>query len=186
MTELVVAAAEEIGARDGLPGITMRRLGAAIGYAPNSIYHAVGDMDEVILRLNERTLRRLHGSLKRRIKPKLPPVDGALALADGYVAFVRRNPRLWSILVEYIRRQPGPLPDWYRTALSRPLGLVEEVLAPLFPDPDDRNRSVATLWAALNGIASLAVSGKLGVVTAEEAPDLARLLVRRYLAGRKA
>ncbi|MCP4380183.1 MAG: hypothetical protein GY798_01950, partial [Hyphomicrobiales bacterium] len=36
---------------------------------------------------------------------------------------------------------------------------------------------------ALSGIASLSLSGKLGVVTAEEAPHLARLLVGRYLAG---
>jgi len=183
MAELVVAAAEEIGAREGLEGITMRRLAAAVGYAPNSIYHSVGDMDEVILRLNARTLARLHRALRRRLAVRGSPEDAALAIADGYMAFVGRNHRLWSILVDYTRRDPGPLPDWYAEALSRPLALVGDVLAPFFADPEDCRRSVAALWAALHGIASLSPSGKLGMVTAEEAPGLARLIVRRYLAG---
>lgn len=184
MIELVAAAAEEIGAQEGLAGITMRRLAKAIGYAPNSIYHAVGDMDQVILHLNARTLNRLHRGLKRRIRPGQSANDSALALVDGYMAFVGKNHRLWSILVDYSRSDDDPLPDWYREALSKPLALVEQVLDPLFADPEDRSRSVAVLWASLNGIASLSLSGKLGVVTAEEAPDLARLLVSRYLAGR--
>ena len=183
MAELVVAAAEEIGGREGLQGITMRRLAAAVGYAPNSIYHAVGDMDAVILRLNARTLARLYRALRRRVAAGGSPENGALAVADGYMAFVGRNHRLWSILLDYTLRDPGPLPDWYTEALSRPLALVGDVLAPFFADPNDCRRSVAALWAALHGIASLSLSGKLGMVTAEEAPGLARLIVRRYLAG---
>ncbi len=186
MIDLVAAAAEEIGAGEGLPGITMRRLAAAVGYAPNSIYHAVGDMDEVILRLNARTLERLRRALQRRIRPTETPEEAALAIADGYMAFVRQNHRLWSILVDYTRRDTAPLPDWYQAALSRPLSLVKEALAPLFPDPEDRRRSVAVLWAALHGIAALSLSGKLGMVTPDDAPELARLLVRRYLAGSEA
>lgn len=183
MADLVAAAAEEIGVRDGLAGITMRRLAAAVGYAPNSIYHSVGDMDQVILRLNARTLARLHRSLRRRLRDGQLPEDAALAIADGYMAFVGQNHRLWSILTEYTLKGDAPLPDWYRAALSRPLALVEEALAPLFADPSDRRRSVAALWASLHGIAALSLSGKLGLVTADDAPDLARLLVRRYLAG---
>jgi hypothetical protein len=59
------------------------------------------------------------------------------------------------------------------------------VLTPFFPDADDRRRSTAVLWAALHGIASLAHSGKLGVVTGDDALPLARLMVRRYMAGRR-
>ena len=183
MIAMVTAAAEDIGARDGLAGITMRRLAAAVGYAPNSIYHSVGDMDQVILRLNADTLERLHRSLRRRIRPEMDPGEAALAIADGYMAFVRQNHRLWSILVDYVRRDSGPLPDWYEAALARPLALVGETLAPLFADEEDARRSVAALWAGLHGIAALALSGKLGMVTPEDAPTLARLLVRRYLAG---
>ena len=83
-------------------------------------------------------------------------------VVEGYVAFVRRHPGLWSVIVGPVRRDRGPFPDWYRDAQSRPLELVDEVLTPFFADPDDRRRSAAVLWAALYGIASLTLSGKLG------------------------
>ena len=186
LAALVLDAAEAIGEREGLDGITMRRLAAAVGYAPNSIYHALGDMDAVILRLNARTLARLTASLRRRLRAVPDGEAAAMALADGYMAFVRAHHRLWSILVEHRLGEGRTLPDWYREALQAPLDLVGEALAPLFPDADDRRRSVAVLWAALHGIGSLSLGGKLGIVTPEDAPTLARLLVARYLAGREA
>lgn len=186
LADLVVTAAEEIAAAEGLAGVTMRRVAAAVGYAPNSIYHAVGDMDEVILRLNARTLDLLCWSLRRCLAGTITPEAAVDAIVEGYVAFVRRHPGLWSAIVDYVRRGKGPFPDWYQTALSKPLDLVDEVLAPFFPDPADRRRSTAVLWASLHGIMSLTLSGKLGVVTGDEALRLARLVVTRYLAGRAA
>ncbi|MCB1498243.1 MAG: TetR/AcrR family transcriptional regulator [Bauldia sp.] len=183
---LVVDAAEAIAGREGLGGVTMRRLAAAIGYAPNSIYHAVGDMDAIVLRLNARTLDRMTRSLKRRLAEAGDGAAAVDALVEGYMAFVHRNAGLWSGIVDYARPDKGPLPAWYEAALARPLALVDGALAPFFPDADDRRRSTAVLWAGLHGIASLAVSGKLGVVTGDDALPLARLLVHRYLAGREA
>jgi AcrR family transcriptional regulator len=181
---LVVGAAEEIAVREGLAGVTMRRLAAAIGYAPNSIYHAVGDMDAIVLRLNVRTLDKMTRSLRRRLVGAADPDAAVDALVEGYVGFVRRNGGLWSAVVDYVLRGKGPFPEWYEAALARPLALVDGALAPFFPDEADRRRSTAVLWAGLHGIASLAQSGKLGVVTGDDALPLARLLVRRYLAGR--
>jgi len=185
MVALVTRAAEKLGARDGLRGITMRGLAAAVGYAPNSIYHSVGDIDTVILRLNARTLDRITRALGERLKPNLGSEDTVYALAEGYMDFVAANHRLWSILVDYAPRREKPFPDWYQAAFARPLGLVGEALAPLFPDPADRRRSVAVLWASLHGIASLSFSGKLRVISDDAAPTLARLLVSRFLAGRE-
>lgn len=186
LTGLVVSAAEEIAAAEGLAGVTMRRIAAAVGYAPNSIYHAVGDMDEIVLRVNARTLDLLCWSLRRCLAGTASPEGAVDAIVEGYVAFVRRHPGLWSVIVEYVRRGKGHFPDWYEEALSRPLELVDEVLAPFFPDPADRRRSTAVLWASLHGIVSLTMSGKLGIVTGDDALPLARLVIRRYLAGRRA
>ena len=186
MTDMVVAAADEIGGREGLRGITMRRLAAAVGYAPNSLYHSVGDMDEILLQLNARTLARLAAALRQRLRGVADGEAAAIAVADGYMAFVRAHHQLWSILVEHKLGEGKAFPDWYRAALAQPLELVDEVLAPVFPDADDRRRSVAALWAALHGIASLSLTGKLGVVAPDDAPTLARLVVRRYIAGRAA
>ena len=159
LAALVVSAAEAIAEEGGLGGITMRRLAAAVGYAPNSIYHAVGDMDEILLRLNVRTLDLLCWTLRRSLPGARTPEAAVDAIVEGYIGFVRRHPGLWSVIVEYVRRGKGPFPAWYEEALSRPLDLVDEVLAPFFPDPVDRRRSTAVLWASLHGFVSLTLSG---------------------------
>jgi hypothetical protein len=59
---------------------------------------------------------------------------------------------------------------------------IDHLLAPLVPDEAERRRSVATLWAALHGLASLASSRKLAVVN-DDPREMGRLLVRRFLGG---
>jgi Lon protease-like protein len=74
-------------------------------------------------------------------------------------------------------------PDWYERALADTTRLVDEVLKPLIADEAERRRSVATLWASLHGLASLATSGKLAIVDAEDPHAMAELLIRRFLEG---
>jgi AcrR family transcriptional regulator len=178
---LTVAAAERLVRHEGLRGLGMRRLATAIGYAPNSIYNAVGDLDGVILRVNAHTLERPVEALSAAIDPAAAPRANALALADAYLHFVAADPQVWSLLFDHVAAPDQPFPDWYAAALSRATDLVDGVLAPLITDPTERRSAVATLWAALHGLASLSTSRKLAVLTPEPPRDLARLLVRRFL-----
>lgn len=180
---MTAQAAESIVRNEGLRALGMRRLAAAIGYAPNSIYNAVGDVDQVVLRVNARTLGRLHDALVAVIDPGRPPRENALALADAYLAFVAADPYVWSLLFEHYAAPDVPFPDWYTEALSRTTGLVDSVLAPLIPEPAERRQAVAALWAGLHGLASLSTSHKLAVLVPESPRVLARMLVGRFLAA---
>ncbi|NEU10578.1 WHG domain-containing protein [Methylobacterium sp. BTF04] len=166
---------------EGLRGLGMRRLASVIGYAPNSIYNAVGDLDAVILRVNARTLERLHAALTAALGPDRSPRDNALALADAYLAFVVADPQVWSLVFEHALAPDSAFPDWYAEALSQATDLVDGVLVPLIPDAIERRQAVATLWAGLHGLASLSTSNKLAVLTPEPPRALARLLVGRFL-----
>lgn len=180
-TAMVAQAAESLVRNEGFRGLGMRRLAAAIGYAPNSIYNAVGDLDQVILRVNARTLGRLHAALLSAIDTNASPRDNALGLAEAYLIFVDADPRVWSLLFEHIAAPEVPFPDWYAQALSQPVGLVDTVLEPLIADPAERRSAVAVLWAGLHGLASLSTSNKLKVLVPDPPQALARLLVGRYL-----
>jgi AcrR family transcriptional regulator len=178
---LVASAAESLVRHEGFRALGMRRVASAIGYAPNSIYNAVGDLDQVVLRVNARTLERLHGALEAVIDAGRPPRDNVLAVADAYLVFVAADPRVWSLLFEHLAAPDQPFPDWYAAALARPVGRVDAVLAPLIAEPAERRRAVAALWAALHGLASLSTSGKLAVLTPDAPRELAQLLVGRFL-----
>ena len=180
---LVVDHAEAIARAEGLRGLGMRRLAAAIGYAPNSIYNAVGGLDDIVLRLNARTLGRLHSHLAALATERRSAKAAVLRLADGYLEFVRAEPKLWSLLFDHVMADDTVLPDWYGEALARATGLVDAVLVPLIEDAAERHRAVAALWAALHGLASLASSGKLDAVTRDDPRRLARLLIGGYLDG---
>jgi AcrR family transcriptional regulator len=178
---LVTKAAEGLVRREGLRGLGMRRLASTIGYAPNSIYNAVGDLDAVTMRVNARTLARLQATLEAAVASEAAPPEKAMALADAYLAFVAADPQVWSLVYEHQIAPDSAFPDWYAEALGQTTDLVARVLAPMIPDADERRQAVATLWAALHGLASLSTSRKLAVLTPESPRDLARLLIRRFL-----
>lgn len=179
--DLVTAAAEDLVRSEGLRGLGMRRIAGVIGYAPNSIYNGVGGLDAVVMRVNARTLARLHAALTAVLSPDAAPRENALALADGYLAFVAADPQVWSLVSEHAPAPGSAFPDWYAQALAQATDLVDGVLRPLLPDPDERRQAVATLWAGLHGLAALSTSNKLAVLTPEPPRDLARLLVGRFL-----
>ncbi|WP_246249074.1 TetR/AcrR family transcriptional regulator [Chelativorans alearense] len=181
LPEMVLDVAERFAAREGLRGIAMRRIAQEVGVVPGSIYNVVGDVDEIVLRLNARTLRRLQAHLRTVADPQGDAVANTLAFAEAYLDFVTANARLWGVILEHTMPGGEPIPAWYATELGRTTGLVDEVLEPLFPDKAERARSVATLWAALHGLASLSASGKLSVLNEDDPRDLARLLVTRFL-----
>ncbi len=180
---LVCEAAEGIVRNQGVRALGMRPLASAIGYAPNSIYNAVGDLDAVLLQVNARTFGRLTAALAAALDSTASARANAAALASAYLAFVAADPAVWSLVSEYAPLRGAAVPDWYWEALSGATDLVDATLAPLLPDAAERAQAVAALWASLHGLASLSTSGKLAALTDAAPADLARLLVSRFLAA---
>ncbi|HEY4113897.1 MAG TPA: WHG domain-containing protein [Rhizomicrobium sp.] len=182
LAAMVVGGARAIAQKKGWRGVSMRGIAARIGYAPGSIYNAVGDIDDVLLRVNADTLTRLLTALEEAAAHAQPGVDGALAIANAYVTFVMAHPKLWAALIE--RSPPVPAPDWYAEPRARLVEVVAHVIAPTFPDAAERRRAVLALWASLQGAASLAVGGNLAFAGGDP-HEIARAIVRRYLSGRE-
>ena len=178
---IVIDAAERLAAEDGLRGIVMRSIALEVGVVPGSIYKFLGDLDEIVLRLNARTLSRLQQHLRQSIDPEADAGRNALVLADAYLGFVTANRRVWGVILEHTMPGDRPVPDWYMAELGRTTGIVDAVLRPLLPDDSERARAVATLWAALHGLASLATSGKLAFVHSGDVREMGRILVARFL-----
>src|SRR6185437_7160825 len=59
LAALVIGGARDIAQEEGWRAVSMRGIATRIGYAPGSIYNAVGDIDAVLLRINADTLARL-------------------------------------------------------------------------------------------------------------------------------
>jgi AcrR family transcriptional regulator len=160
-TRLIDAAEVEI-ADKGLLGLKARDVTQRAGCALGAIYNAVADLDELIMRVNSRTLERLGAALAPASDAGGPKAV-TLALADAYAVFALRNRRLWSALFEHRLPEGIEMPDWHRQEHEV---LIARIVAPLqtlrpdLPDQDIRLR-VRTLFGAVHGVVHLALQGRL-------------------------
>ncbi len=185
LAALVLDAARKIVIEEGADAVTMRKLGAMIGYAPGSIYNAVGDLDAVHRDVNAMTLKAMVGKLEGVLAAHQPgTIDCALAIAEHYVDFVTQNSRLWAALLSRPPQPGAPLTQSYSRPRARLIEIVAAAIGPLFTDDLARQRAVIALWAALQGVASLGSGGNYQFIASDVTPkDIARSIVKRYLTG---
>lgn len=184
---LALDAAWGIVETEGAKSLTARRLAQTIGYSPGTLYNLFEDLDELTLRVNARSLEKLYEALAACRLGQDPETD-LRALLDAYLTFIERHPRHWDLVMNFNLPEGKELPSWYDDRVTRLLGVIEEAVRPMVPDGDvvRANRVARVLWASVQGICSLANSGKLTVVSSESARELAADLVHTYLAGLKA
>ena len=187
-TRLIAAAEAEI-AEKGLLGLKARDVTHRAGCALGAIYNAVADLDELILRVNSRTLERLGAALAPASEAGGPEA-ATLALADAYAVFALENRRLWSALFEHRLPEGVQMPEWHRqeheVLIARIVGPLQR-LRPDLPEEDVRLR-VRTLFGAVHGVVHLALQGRLvGVpepVLRQEVAALVGALVAGATVGR--
>lgn len=186
-TRLVTAAEAEI-AEKGLSGLKARDVTGRAGCALGALYTAVADLDELVLRVNSRTLARLGAALA--------PASGAgcpdavtLALADAYAVFALKNRRLWSALFEHRLPEGVEMPDWHRAEHEVLIARIGAPLMSLRPDlPEAALRlRVRTLFGAVHGVVHLAMQGRLvGVPEALLRQEVAALVAALVLGAKAA
>lgn len=182
--EIARRAVEEAGklaAKDGLRSIAMRPIAKAVGCSVGTIYNVVGDLDEIVLRLNMRSTTAMADRLEAAVAGLSDPLEKAHALAQTYVRLGEENQKLWSVLIEFSLPEGRKLPEAYAEIIARPVRIVEQAIGPLFPNEEECRRAVAALWAGLHGIVALSVGRKLWVVTDEASAKIAETLIDRYL-----
>jgi AcrR family transcriptional regulator len=188
LAQLVVGAAHKLVMQGGRRAVTARAIAGEIGYAAGSIYNAVGDIDLVLLKVSVRAINALADRLDevaRESASKRKPIDSVLAVAEAYMRFVTANHHLWAAVMEPgLNRKQAP--EWYATARLRLIQRTDDILVPFFADARERYRAAVALWAGLEGVAALEVSGNLALEDGMDAVDLARSIVSRYLSGNEA
>lgn len=185
LAALVLESARKIVTEEGTEAVTMRKIGGMIGYAPGSIYNAVGDLDAVLREVNAITLKDLAGQLDGVLADHKPgQIDCALKVAETYVDFVTHHPRLWAALLARPPQAGEAVPDSYSQPRAHLIEIVAKAISPLIADPSARQRAVIALWAALQGVAALASGGNYQFITSDLSPkQIARSIVLRYLTG---
>ena len=158
----LVEAAEALMIERGLSNLKARDVTQAAGCSLGSLYNAVEDLDELVIRVNSRTLQRLGETLKSAVVVDASAKEIMHALAAAYVSFALENTALWSAIFSHRMPKGVTYPDWHEA--EYPV-LIAEIIAPLAqlrPDltPEQLRLRAQTVFASVHGVVQLAVHGR--------------------------
>jgi AcrR family transcriptional regulator len=183
--ELILAAERSISG-GGLAALKTRELAQEIGVANGAVYNLVDDVDELILLVGSRTLRRLDAALTAAESAGPPaPTERLVRIAVAYCDFAAENLELWRALFEH-RMTPGkPIPEW---AVSEQMDLFRHIfqpLAELLPSRSHAELGVTarSLFSAVHGMVLLGLEQKLIAVPVEALRAEIAVIVRAMVKG---
>jgi len=169
----LIDAAEQLLASQGLGHLKARALAAHVGIALGQIYNLVGDMDEIIVRVNSRTIARLEALLEQQAVSNAShsAQEKLIAVALSYHHFAREHYHLWHALFDH---QPAIAHKKISALVSherrRPFRLIEQLLQPLCPDMSGQDLRIfaQTVFSSVHGIIVLALDARdVGVPKAQ-------------------
>ena len=186
LRESLILAGERRIAAGGLAGLKTRDLARDIGCANGAVYNLVEDMDELVLLVGSRTLRRLDAALGEAESAGPPsPAETLVRIAVAYCDFAAENLELWRALFEH-RMAPGkPIPEW---AVSEQMDLFRHIfqpLAALLPSRSaaDLGVTARSLFSAVHGMVLLGLEQKLIAVPVEALRAEIAVIVRAMVKG---
>ena len=168
--EALISCASDAIASGGLASLKARDLATCVGYSLGAIYNLVADLDELVLRVSQRTLAALDVQLAAAEAPgDFGSRAQLVAWARAYAAFAADNRNLWRALFEF-RLGPGAtLPEWFAADQLRLFVRLETRLDAIMPGRDDAavKRQARTLFSAVHGIVALGLEQKLVAMPVE-------------------
>lgn len=186
-TRLVDAAEDEI-AQLGLTGLKARRVTKAAGCALGALYNVVADLDELIILVNSRTIKRLSDKLARALQDASSPESALQALAAAYMGFALSDEKLWFAAFNHRLPEGQDLPEWHQAEYLDLINYLAEPLSELLPNlsSEELVLRAQTLFAAVHGVVQLSLNGQFAGAPREVLPIEIQALVEALATGLKA
>lgn len=170
--ELILARAGEILAADGLQGLSMRRLAAAVGASTIVIYTHFANKQELLDELYRQGFERLEQALER-VAPAADPIDHVADLGRAYHRFAVANPTHYQAMFGTLRQGFDPSPGSRAQAL-RSFAVLRSAVRAI--DPWRADERAAVLWSTLHGLVGLELLGYWGAAGEARLEDAIAML----------
>jgi AcrR family transcriptional regulator len=167
--DALLAAAERVLERDGLPGLTLRAVAREAGVSHAAPTHHFGDLTGLLSELAAIGFRRFNEAMVAARNNETHPLMKGLANAKAYVAYAQASPGMFSLMFRN-ERIDMTRPSLHEAAtasfegLARAIGagrnekLTGEALEALSLD---QAAAIARAWSLVHGFASLLLDGRL-------------------------
>jgi AcrR family transcriptional regulator len=185
LKERLLQTAAAIAAGDGLGDMQARRVAKEADCSVGTVYNIFGDIDGLILAVNERTLADM-GRILTAAAGRAAPVTleaRLMILADAYLDFATANQMRWRTVFEHRLPDARPFPEAYAADRRRLLALLDAQLESAVPDPAVRSDAAFALFSAVHGIVLLSLDAKLGPFDPVRCERQIRFVVGHVVAG---
>jgi TetR/AcrR family transcriptional regulator len=162
--EALVVAAQQMFAERPVDEVTVEEIGQHAGVAVGSIYNNFGSKEGLYAAVVARALDVDRDYMDRAYTPDRSPIEQLLAASEQYLRFALDHPQFFRMLA--FPAKPGPYPAAAETAAllsrrvdeqnARMVDAIERGIAEGSIRELDPRRTATILWAAWNGIISLA------------------------------
>ncbi len=164
LKEMAINAAEQLIAREGLAGMSARKVATEMGYTAGTLYLIFQNLDALIVEVNTRALRQLELGIEQAIAGETQPVSTIVTIARTYLEYAQRQTYRWLTVFEHRLPEGEKFPESYQSQVARLFVLVEEPLRNIRgagASEVEIAKEARALWAGVHGLATLTVGGKL-------------------------
>ncbi|HMM88639.1 TetR/AcrR family transcriptional regulator [Bradyrhizobium sp.] len=167
--DALLAAAEQVLERDGLPGLTLRAVAREAGVSHAAPTHHFGDLSGLLSELAAIGFRRFNAAMIAAGNSETLPLMKALARAKAYVAYAQAQPGMYGLMFR-TERLDMMRPSLHEAAtasfeglatavsLSRNEKMTGEALETLSLD---QAAAIARAWSLVHGFTMLLLDGRL-------------------------
>ena len=144
-------------------GIRIRDLAKGCGCSIGTVYNVFEGMDEIVLRLNARSLDILYEGILKALEGEDDLKSGVRAMGAAYMVFAKKHPHRWKMLFENESLEKAP--QWYLDVVNAKLREIEsELVRRFYLKMEEAMKLVGFFWAAIHGITSIMLNKKTRVV----------------------
>jgi AcrR family transcriptional regulator len=167
--DALLAAAERVLERDGLPGLTLRAVAREAGVSHAAPTHHFGDLTGLLSELAAIGFRRFGEAMIAARNSEAHSLMKGLANAKAYVAYAQKSPGMFSLMFRN-ERIDMTRPSLHEAASASFEGLASAVGAgrndrPAGESPGalslEQAAAIARAWSLVHGFASLLLDGRL-------------------------
>lgn len=158
----------------GVNGVQARTLAKTAGCSVGTIYNLVGNLDNLILLANARTLNEFREfATVRHDEARHKKLDNRQlleVLAGAYIDFASAHKKRWQANFEIPFDENNEYREAYRQGQRQLLSMIFVVLKDIAPDEDNRELLAIgrALWASVHGISMMAMSNPANTLSRDK------------------
>jgi AcrR family transcriptional regulator len=172
----LIAAAEDVIAEAGVPGLTLRNVGRRLGVSHAAPAHHFGDKEGLLVALAEDGFGLLEAHMRNAAKAASSPLARLKCYGVAYVEFAVKHPSHFRVMFDLEVVQSSHVLALQSAAgptLTLLLGAIEEgqKSGEIRPSPPAELAAVA--WSLVHGLSALAIAHQFAKRTLVDADPLA-------------